>query len=206
MDRGVSRTLDRSLCMNWEGTWEKNKHRSLSSGERLVYLVGGLEGGRLDQRQGDLGKKHTDVPTEAGNRYVDLFISCQCPLRPPMAEEVLNWVDKMMNHPVAISQPLSLATFGIVPWAHELSSGVGRDKGYAWAQRLGTLWFRLTYLLTLLNAQNASKVTNTASCDMTPSSPNICLSLGGNSITSALFHPWGVSSHPYEWTFIPDSS
>lgn len=60
--------------------------------------------------------------------------------------EVFNWVDKMMHHPVAVSQPLSLATLGIGPWAHELSSHVGRDKGYAWAQRLGTLWFRLTYL------------------------------------------------------------
>lgn len=85
----------------------------------------------ITSREGGLGKKHIAVPIEVGKNHVALLISCECPPRPPMAEEVLNWVGEMKHHPVVVGQPLSLATPGTVPWAHGLSSRGGRDKGCA---------------------------------------------------------------------------
>lgn len=45
---------------------------------------------------------------------MDIFIFCECPPETLHCEEVLKWVDKMMHHPVVVSQPLSLATLVIV--------------------------------------------------------------------------------------------
>lgn len=71
-----SSTLEPSLRMNLGVTQNKYIHRSLSSGERLVYLVRDLEEARLDQRPGDLRKKHIVAPMEVGRNYEDLVIPC----------------------------------------------------------------------------------------------------------------------------------